>query len=81
MKTLMYYLRMIIPTLLVIFILGGKPAKVKGQEPGNNEKKTCVIKVVKEKDGDMKLIVKKKKDGDSEADIYIIKSGSTAGKK
>lgn len=40
MKTLMYYLRMIIPTLLVIFILGGKPAKVKGQEPVNNEKKT-----------------------------------------
>ena len=166
MKDLLYYLKLITPALLVIFILGGKPAKVKGQEPEKKEKKTYTIKVVKDKegkkvvldttftwvddeglehtlldfdlddcedndiimkvketddghayvycfstsdekggvktkalakticsekdgvwtistdeDGDMKLIVKKKKGANSEADIYIIKSGSKAGKK
>ncbi len=114
MKNLMYYLKLVTPALLVIFILGGKPAKVKGQEPEKKEKKTYAIKVIKDEngekvvydtsftwddkegmehiladldledcgeDGDMKLIVKKDKECESEADVYIIKSASSKDKK
>lgn len=171
MRHIVHYAKLIAPALLVIFILGSKPAKVKGQEPAKKEKKTYAIKVVKEEDGnkivldttftwmdeeglahtlldlnledldledlggegimmkvketddghayvycfsstdedgkskargiakticmekdgvwtissdedgDMKLIVKSKKDGESEADIYIVKSGSRNKKK
>lgn len=166
MKIFFQYLKFITSAFLVIFILGSKPAKVKGQESEKKEKQTCTIKVVKDKegkkvvldttftwvddkglehtlldldlddcednaiimkvketddglayvycfsendgkgiantkalakitctdkdrvwtitydeDGDMKLVVKKKKDGKSEDDIYLIESGSRTGDK
>jgi len=37
--------------LLVIFILGARPAKVGAQETEKKEKKTYAIKIVKDKDG------------------------------
>lgn len=51
MKQLIHFFRTTSPALLFIFILGGKPAPVKGQEAEEKEKTTYTIKVIKDKDG------------------------------
>lgn len=51
MKQLIHYLKLIAPALLVIFILGGKPAKVGAQETEKEKKHAICLKVVTEEDG------------------------------
>jgi hypothetical protein len=51
MKKLMYFLRLFTPAILIIFILGGKPARVKAQENEDKEIHAICLKVVSDKDG------------------------------
>jgi len=51
----MYYLRLSLPVILVIFILGAKPRKAKGQDPDKVKTKTekTHIAVIECDDGDI----------------------------
>ncbi|MBC8435984.1 MAG: hypothetical protein H8D88_00310 [Bacteroidetes bacterium] len=55
MKRVMYYLRLALPVILVIFILGAKPRKAKGQDPDKVKTKTekTHIAVIECDDGDI----------------------------
>jgi len=55
MKRIIYYLRLILPVILVIFILSAKPSKVKGQDSAKVKTKTekTHIAVIKCEDGDI----------------------------
>ena len=63
MKRVMYYLRLSLPVILVIFILGAKPAKVKGQD-------TEKVKVKKEKTS--YIVISDGEDGAVKTDKFII---------
>ena len=80
MKRIMYYLRLALPVILAIFILGAKPSKVKGQDTEKEKKKseTTHITIVKcdDGDGEMTTISIRKKDGKDGGGTYILKKKS-----
>ncbi len=66
MKRVIYYLRLALPVILVIFILGAKPSKAKGQD-------TEKVKVKKEKTS--YIVVSDGEDGAVKTDKFVICTG------